>query len=295
MFIGSSISAILRIMLGRARRRKLMATLAQSVVPRDRDDVLTGTPRAHAVDRWIYVYMAASLVVITLIGFIPDSFTKMAAVAEGSRPPFPMILHVHAVLMGSFLMLLLAQTWLAATGRIKGHMQLGVAAAALVPALVIVGFLLAPAMYQETLQAAQTVGPEAREKLQELVLRKENILLNQARIGLLFPLFIAIGLAARRKDAGLHKRMMILATASALGPAFARIAWLPTTFPASTVSHELYMLGVIAPMFFWDVHRNGYVHKAYIIWAAISFPVIVTINLLWDSPWWHATARGILT
>lgn len=271
-----------------------MATLARLVVTNDRVDHLTGTPRAHAIDRWIYVYMAASLVAVTLIGFVPDSFAKIAAVADGSRLPFPLILHAHAVLMGSFLMLLLAQTWLAATGKIRGHMQLGVATAALVPALVVVGFLLAPAIYQETVQAAQAAAPEALEKLQALVLRKENILLNQTRIGLVFPLFIAIGLAARRKDAGLHKRMMILATASALGPAFARITWLPTTFPASTISHELYTLGVIAPMFFWDVYRNGFVHKAYIIWAAISLPVVLTVNLLWDTPWWHDVARGIL-
>ncbi len=272
-----------------------MATLAQSVIPNDRVDFLSGTPRAHAVDQWIYVFMATSLIVITLIGFIPDSYTKMAEIADGSRPPFPFILHVHAVLMGSFLTLLLAQTWLAATGKIKGHMQLGVATALLVPALVVVGFLLAPAIYQESVQAAQTAGPEARERLQAVVLRKENILLNQARIGILFPLFIAIGLAARRTDAGLHKRMMILATASAMGPAFARITWLPTTFPASPISHELYLLGVVAPMFFWDVYRNGFVHKAYVIWAIISVPVIVTVNLLWDTPWWHITARGILT
>lgn len=272
-----------------------MATLAQSVVPNDRVDILTGTPRAHAVDRWLYVFMAASLVVVTLIGFVPDSFTKMTAVADGTRPPFPMILHVHAVLMGSFLMLLLTQTWLAATGKIRGHMQLGIATAFLVPALVVVGFLLAPAIYQETVQAAQTAAPDAHEKLQALVLRKENILLNQTRVGILFPLFVAIGLSARRKDAGLHKRMMILATASAMGPAFARMTWLPTTFPVSPISNEMYMLGVIAPMFFWDVYRNGFVHKAYIIWAAISLPVVVTIVLLWGTPWWHETARGVLS
>lgn len=271
-----------------------MATLAHSVVPHDRVDVLSGTPRAHAVDRWIYVYMTASLVAVTLIGFVPDSFIKMATVADGSRPPFPMILHVHAVLMGSFLVLLFVQTWLAATGKIRGHMQLGVATSLLVPALVIVGFLVAPAIYQETLHAAQAAGPDAREKLQAVVLRKENILLNQSRIGILFPLFIAIGLLARRKDPGLHKRMMILATASALGPVFARITWLPSTFPASPLSHEFYMLAVVAPMFFWDVYRNGFVHKAYVIWALISLPVIVAVNMLWDTSWWHQTARAIL-
>jgi hypothetical protein len=272
-----------------------MATLAQASGANGRVDFLTGTPRAHAVDRWIYVYMAASLVFITLLGFVPDSLDKMAAVADGSRAPFPMILHVHAVLMGSFLLLLLAQTWLAATGRIAWHMKLGMTSALLVPALVIVGFLLAPVIYQESVQAAQNAGPETREKLQAIVLRKENILLNQTRIGILFPLFIAIGLAARKSDPGLHKRMMILATASALGPVFARMQWLPSTFPASPLSHEFYMLCVVAPMFFWDVYRNGFVHKAYVIWVAISLPVVVAVNLLWDTPWWHDTARVIMS
>jgi hypothetical protein len=44
-----------------------------------------------------------SFIVITLTGFIPDSLQKIAAVQSGARPPFPVVLHMHAVLMGSFL------------------------------------------------------------------------------------------------------------------------------------------------------------------------------------------------
>src|SRR5690349_13421565 len=88
-------------------------------------DRLPGASRIHVIDRWIYVFMAAFFVAIVFAGFIPDSVVKVAAVEAGKRPPFPLILHVHAVLMGSFLLLLLAQTILVATGRRKGHMQLG--------------------------------------------------------------------------------------------------------------------------------------------------------------------------
>src|SRR6059058_4605095 len=89
-----------------------------------------------AIDRWIYVFMAAWFIVVVLVGFIPDAMMKVALVKAGARPPFPPILHVHAALMGSFLLLLLAQTWLMATGRKALHMQLGVVGMVLAAALV---------------------------------------------------------------------------------------------------------------------------------------------------------------
>ena len=68
------------------------------------------------MDRWIFVFMAALFFVTALAGFIPDSLMKIAAVKAGERAPFPLVLHVHAVLMGAWLSLLLAQTTLMATG-----------------------------------------------------------------------------------------------------------------------------------------------------------------------------------
>jgi hypothetical protein len=203
-------------------------------------------------------------------------------------------MHMHAVLMGSFLLLLLTQTVLMATGRREYHMRVGLAAFALVPTLVVVGFILAPTMYYQVWEALQAAGPAAREKLQAELLRKENILLLQIRIGILFPLFLAIGLRARRGHAGLHKRMMILGTAVALPAAIDRMQWLPTTLPASPLASDLYTLLAVSPMFAWDVIRNQSVHRAYWIWLALFVPFSVVVNALWDKPGWHATARQIL-
>ena len=85
---------------------------------------------------------AALFVAIALAGFIPSSLAKLAAVQAGARPPFPLVMHLHAVLMGTFLMLLLAQTLLVATGRCALHRTLGLSAMVVAPALVIVGFLM---------------------------------------------------------------------------------------------------------------------------------------------------------
>ncbi len=271
-----------------------MATVAQPLFHPAKPDLLSGTPRAHAVDRWIYVFTAASFVAIVLTGFIPDSVGKMAAVEAGTRPPFPMVMHLHSVLMGSYLVLLLTQTWLAATGRLRWHMQLGVAAGALVPALVVVGFMLVQTIYSETWTAYQAAAPGARDKLLAVLSRKENILLVQIRMGVLFPLFVAIGVLARRTDAGLHKRMMILATVVVLPPAIDRIHWLPSTFPDSFLTTEAYMLLAVAPMFVWDIARNGFVHRAYLIWLGVTLPFAIALNGLWNTPGWHAVAGALL-
>jgi len=200
-----------------------------------RPDVLSGTPRANAIDRWIFVAMAVWFIALVLTGFIPDSLMKIDMVRTGARPPFPLVLHMHAVLMGSFLALLLAQTWLMATGRKALHMQLGILGMVLGALLVAVGFVLAPTMYYETWNALQTAPPAARGKLQELLSLKENILLLQGRIGIVFPLLLLIGLRARGANAGLHKRMMILAPGIAIEAGIARITWLPSTMPAILV------------------------------------------------------------
>jgi uncharacterized membrane protein YozB (DUF420 family) len=272
-----------------------MASVADEfVAPVPRPDVLSGTPRARAIDRWIYVFTAASFIVVTLIGFVPDSLEKIAAVKAGARPSFPLVMHFHAVLMGSFLLLLLAQTILVAKGRCDLHRRLGLAAMVLAPALVLVGFVLVPTIYHSVADAARSAPGAAGEAMRQRLPILDDIMLFQLRIGILFPLFLLIGLRARSRDPGLHKRMMILATAVALPAAIDRIAWLPTTLPASPLATDLYTMLAVSPMFAWDVARNGRIHRAYAIWIGLSLPFAVAVHGLWDTPWWHAIAPRIM-
>lgn len=272
-----------------------MATLAGTFSSTDRPpDLLSGTPRAHSIDRWIFVFMAAWFIVIVLIGFIPDAVMKVQMVQAGQRPPFPGILHVHAVLMGSFLLLLLAQTMLMAKGGSALHKQLGIVGMVLAVALVGVGVALARTMYYQTWNALQAAPPAARPKLQQLVSIRENILLLQMAAGVLFGLFITMALSARNANSGFHKRMIFLATAIPLAASIDRMWWLPNTFPGSPIGTDGYIVLALAPLFAWDVIRNKRVHEAYIVWAAIYLPTALLINHLWDTPWWHATARLIM-
>jgi len=272
-----------------------MATLADtSGFTESRPDVLSGTPRAHSVDRWIFVAMAAWFIAIVLAGFIPDSVMKLGLVRAGLRPPFPLVLHMHAALMGSFLLVLLAQTSLMATGRREYHMRLGLLGYALAALLVAVGLVLVPTMYHQVWNGAQNAPPGIRENLQKTVLVVDDIMLLQIRIGILFPLFLAIAFKARGRNAGIHKRMMFLATVMAMPAGLDRIPWLPSTMPASPVGPDLYTLLAISPMFLWDVVRNRSVHPAYIIWLAVNLPFAIAVHGLWDTPWWHQAARQIM-
>jgi hypothetical protein len=248
----------------------------------------------NAIDRWIYVFMAAFFIVITLTGFIPDSFAKIAAVEAGERPPFPLVLHLHSILMGSFLLLLFAQTTLAATGRLEYHQRLGVAAVVLAPAIVVAGFILVPTMYHQIWEGMQTASAEAQAGVQALLRIFDNIMLIQIRVGILFSLFILIALTVRKSDSGLHKRMIFLAIAPALPAAFDRITWLPHTLPQSPLSPDLYVLLAVAPMFLWDLVRTRSVHKAYWIWLALMVPSSILIHSLWGTNWWHATAPRLV-
>jgi hypothetical protein len=249
---------------------------------------------ARATHRWIYVFTAISFIAIALTGFIPDSLRKIELIRTGRLPPFPLVLHFHTVLMGSFLLLLLAQATLMATGKRDLHRRLGRVAMVLVPAMVVVGWVLVPTIYHQAWTAMQGAPPQLRPRLQHTIFILDLILLFQLRVGILFPLFILVGLRARTTDPGLHKRMMFLATALPLMAAVDRITWLPTTMPASSISTDLYMVAVVLPMFIWDVIRNRAVHKAYLIWFAVNLPFAVALYLLWRSEWWHSVAPRLM-
>jgi hypothetical protein len=248
----------------------------------------------NTIDQWIYVFMAVFFIVITLTGFVPDSLAKLAAIEAGERPPFPLVLHAHSILMGSFLLLLLAQTTLAATGKLHYHRRLGLAAVVIAPAIVVVGFILVPTMYHQIWDGMQAAPPEAQAGVQALLRFFDNIMLIQIRVGIVFPLLILIALLARKNDSGLHKRMMFLAIAPALPAAFDRMTWLPHTFPESPLSPDLYILLAVAPMFIWDLARTRSVHKAYWIWFAFMLPSSILIHSLWDTDLWHAIAPRLV-
>jgi hypothetical protein len=201
---------------------------------------------------------------------------------------------MHAVLMGAFLLFLLSQTYLVASGRCALHRKLGPIGGLLAALLVVVGFVLAPTMYHQVWNGLQAASPEARPAIEAQLLWMDNILLLQMRIGFLFPIFLMLGLRARDRQSGFHKRMMMMAPATALPAAFDRITWIPHTMPDSPLSTDLYILFALSPLFLWDVIRNRRVHEAYWVFLAVSLLFAILVYAAWDKAWWHAMAPGLM-
>jgi len=247
------------------------------------------------VDRWIWVFTALLLIATVLAGFVPDSLHKVALVETGRRAPFPAILHAHAILMGGWLALLLAQTMLMAMGRRQWHMQLGVAGAVLAPAIVISGLILAPTIYRAAWAGAHAAHPElAANAVPDQLRFLGNIALEQIRALVLFPVLVVLGMRARRRDPGLHKRLMMLATIAPIGAAIIRIDWLPSAMPGNPIGMDLFPALLLAPLFFWDLYRLRTVHRAYWIWLALMLPLLIVSQSLWSTGWWQATIPRLM-
>ncbi len=252
---------------------------------------VTGT-FSRAADRWIYVFMAGLFVVTALVGFIPNSLGLLEAVEVGQRPPLPPILHTHAILMGSWLLLLLVQTTLMATGRRGQHKKLGLIAIVLVPMLVSAMFGVVYSMWSWI--GSIPAGVMELDALSGIKVIMSNILLVQIRVAVLFPGLIAWAVLVRQKDPEAHKRLMILAALLPLPAAVDRMAWLPATIPDSPASIHLYALLMLLPVLIYDVVRRGRIHRAYVIGIALNLPFVIATHVLWSSPWWLAVAPTLV-
>lgn len=266
-----------------------MATVAEPFA----DGGLPGhrpNPVAGAIDRWIYVFMAGWFVVIVLAGFIPDWLTSVSAIKAGQSQPFTPIMPLHASLMVAWLVLLLSQAILMATGNGRRHQWLGKIAVALVPAMVMIMLVAIVASYRAGWHFAQSAPPSVREAQLNFLNHSSGALLGPLQGALSFPVFVFIALRARRSDPNMHKRMMFLATAALLPAALVRMSWLPT-FP---FAFSIYLIAALLPMLLWDVIRTKSVPKAYLIWLAIWGPVEVAVFALGGQPWLDAAIPQLM-
>jgi hypothetical protein len=229
------------------------------------------------VDRWIYVAMAALFLVTAVVGFAPRS----VEILTGVRRTPPLVVHIHAALIVAWLGMLLTQTTLVAVGKTAWHKTLGLTSLVLAPAVVAAMVAVSIWRFDERVSLGQVAAGA-------------NTLLNQGRAILYFSVFFLWAILSRKADCETHKRMMILTIVPATTAAFARMPWLPTTTPDSPLAPHAYMLLLLAPVIIYDVVRLGRPHSAYLIGLALMLPWMIATELLWNSPWWAATASRLM-
>jgi len=229
-----------------------------------------GTERRTPAKLHLY-FILFSLVfaAIVLAGF---SRTFFIPVARGtfSRPP---VVYIHGALFFAWTALLVSQSVLAATGRLKAHRLVGSSAAWLVLPMLALGTIVA---VRDTIHHYQEGQGDAAlaffyGELAEL-----------AMFGLLAG---AAMLLRNRPD--IHKRWVLLGSLGLIGAAVGRVPELHGLF--------LYIfLGLIASMAVYDLLSRRSIHAATATGAAVLLALGLSEDFIGNTQAWLRTAHFLL-
>lgn len=217
--------------------------------------------------RWFYVSLAVGMSAAAYWGF---SYTYFIPNLSGTYPPVSPAVHVHGWTFFLWYLLLPFQALLIATGRRRLHISLGGASLALAAVMIFTGILVASVRIEQGLLA--TDPDEVTVFWKDF---GQLIMYNMA----LFAGFYATAIL-RRNRPDVHKRMMVLASASALVAALFRIIvgvagfnWLATP---GWVMPTAFMLPVVfvAVGVVYDLVVRGSVHRAYLV----GLPILVVVH-----------------
>ncbi|HEX7235691.1 MAG TPA: hypothetical protein VF405_01945 [Gammaproteobacteria bacterium] len=231
-----------------------------------------------AADRRFFFFQTILILLVAIVGFAPSS----AGILGGTIPTPPLIVHLHAAAMLSWLLLLVAQAGLVTAGRRDLHMRLGLASLGLAPLMLVLFTAVTIIRYYDGVEAG------AGEFM-------ASLLFVQIRIIVMFPVFVIWALSARVRDPETHKRAMILAALVPIGAAIGRMAWIPGNDVQATYDLTgLLELALLAPALVYDKLRHGRVHRAYWIGLAATVPWLVAIHFVWGSAAWRSVAVALM-
>jgi hypothetical protein len=224
-----------------------------------------------SLERHFHAGMAWLFVIVAVAGFAPRSL----AIVSGMMPSPPLVVHLHAAVMASWVSLLAVQATLSLAGRMDLHRKWGAASQVVAPLVLIM--LIAITVIRQNAAAGTPAGPIVN-----------NILLVQIRSIVLFPIFFIWALRTRRTDPEMHKRMMLLATLMLLDAAIARMSWLPyNEFPKRYLAVHIYLLLLLVPALLHDLIRRERIHRAWVWGLALTLPWVVATEFLWGSHGWR--------
>lgn len=203
----------------------------------------------------LYIWAACVIALIVFAGFARTFYLKPAF----GTPALPLLLYTHGVVMSAWFVLFLTQAGLVASGRTRLHTRIGVFGALLALTIVV----LDPAV--AILGARQGHAPPGVPPLVFMAIPLCDVLL--------FAILVGCALAFRRRS-DVHKRLMLLATASLLAPALARVPLhvLRGRIVADFVVVIVFVLVCLA----YDSIRNRRLHPAMAggaLLIAVSWPL----------------------
>lgn len=232
------------------------------------------SPATQRPARYFFVVLAFSYALVAVAGFAPSYVEYFAGTLA-----IPPIAHVHGALMAAWLLLFIVQTGLAASGALKWHRKLGLAAIGLAVVIWIS-------------MAVVTVNVLVRDK-PEVDSFLYDILPRQLAVMALFALFFVWGALVRRR-ASSHKRLLALATLVLLQAAVDRMRWLPEFGLPSFWPYAIRLDVLLIPLFVFDVVWFKRIHPVTLIGTVAILVAQTSIGLLEGSPAWHDFAHGLM-
>ena len=220
------------------------------------------------------VFLPAVLIgtVLAVVGFWRTYFGPLIAGTVHE----PTIIHIHAAVMVTWLVLFMAQVWFAASGRVRLHIRLGPWVMGYGIVMMVVGLLA----ISEGFAARLATGD---------VFRAQRWLFGPLRDVVFFVPFLAAGWVYRRRPE-IHKRVMLVATTLLFLPAVSRM-----TFLGFPVALWKFMLVWPLPVYLAMIHdfrTKRMVHPVYVIGIAamLTMRLVLPLN---TSGAWQAVAAHI--
>ena len=196
-------------------------------------------------ERSLYTWVAVLIPILVLVGFAPTYYLRSLF----GRPTLSVLVHLHGIVMTSWIALFIVQVRLVAAHRVKLHRRLGVIGIFLTALVIMVGTITAISA------AARGSGPGP--PLVFLAIPLGDILV--------FAILAGISLYFRRRT-DIHKRLMLLAALSILGAAIGR-------FPLEFFQTPRGFFGLIdicvIACVAYDTVKNHKLHQAFALGALL--------------------------
>lgn len=233
--------------------------------------------QTHPADHRFFSLMAIVTAATIAAGFASTYAPKVVS----GTPALPPIIHLHAAVFASWLVLFVAQTTLVLTGRTAVHRRLGIAGVGLALLMLVVGTATAITVARGGHRGIPGVEfPDAEGFL----------LLNLASL-FVFATLVGAGWYFRRR-AQAHKRLMLMATVGGLvGPGVSRLPFASGKTPVIAVLALMFLLA--GPVY--DLVTRRRVHPAY-LWGgllaiAAGPPVVAQVSA---TAAWHGVAAWLM-
>jgi hypothetical protein len=208
--------------------------------------------------------MAIGMALAVFVGFARTYYLSavFGTTTTISGRSFNNVIRLHAALFTTWVLLFIVQTTLVASHRVAVHRRLGVAVAVLAAMMVMAGTATALQL------AIQGSAPPGIPPIVFLAIPLGDIVV--------FTILISAALLLRRNKEA-HKRLMLLAYASILPAAVARI---PGVLPLGPLGFfGLTFLPILALTMTYDFVTRGRIHPAY-LWGGTLLIVSVPVRLV---------------